>query len=128
MFASHVRYVNDRILGPNRVVAMAECYLANGGDPAHDMFLSPLIAPAHLLAHFPRCFIHVGEVDPLVDDSVLFCKRLRQARADRAVRLHIFPGISHAYMHLGLLLPETRRAIALSIEWLRELFDAGVQH
>jgi hypothetical protein len=124
MFASHVRFVNDRILGPNRVTAMAECYLANGGDPSHDMFLSPLIAPSHLLQRFPRTFIHVGEVDPLIDDSVLFCKRLREARADRPVKLKIFPGISHAYMQLGILLPETQIAVDLTIDWLHELLTA----
>ena len=94
-----------------------------GGDPSRDMFLSPLIAPAALLEHFPRTFIHVGEVDPLIDDSVLFCKRLQDARPSGATtnRLHIFPGISHAYLHLGLLLPETKEAISLTSDWLTEL-------
>lgn len=80
------------------MATMAECYLANGGDPLSDVFLSPLIAPPHLLARLPPCFIHCGEVDPFVDDAVLFAKRLRQAHATRAVKLHLFPGVSHAYM------------------------------
>ena len=92
------------------------------------MSLVSQYSPAALVCCFsrrrvPPCFIHVGEVDPLVDDSVLFARRLRLAAPDRPVKLHIIPGISHAYMHMSVILPEGKQAIQLSIEWLRELLN-----
>ena len=62
---------------------ICQAYLANGGDPFADFYISPLRAPLPLLARFPPLFIHVGEVDPLLDDSVGFVQRVRQAKGVR---------------------------------------------
>lgn len=75
------------------------------------MFASPLLAPDALLRHFPPCFVHVGQVDPLLDDSLSFLDRLRKADPARACdKLLVIPGVSHAYLHVTKLLPEGRES------------------
>lgn len=51
---------------------MALMYLASSPikpDLAKDFYLSPLLAPDHLLAQFPKTYLLCGEKDPLSDDT-----------------------------------------------------------
>jgi len=40
--------------------------------------LSPLVAPAELLRRLPSCAIMASELDPLLDDSIMFTRRLHK--------------------------------------------------
>jgi hypothetical protein len=59
-------------------------YLAASPVPINfkkDYLLSPVVAPDELLARFPKTYLLCGEKDPLVDDTVVFAGRLREAKA-----------------------------------------------
>lgn len=71
-----------------------------------------------------QTYIHVGSVDPLVDDSLRFAERLLFANPSNTVKVHILPKVSHAYMQVVSLLPEAREAVEKSIEWLKEILDS----
>jgi hypothetical protein len=64
----------------------------------------------------PPCYIHCGEVDPLVDDSVLFAQRLRQAKRDRPVKLHIIPGVRFFVTRVCVCVCVY---VCVCIEWMR---------
>jgi len=54
---------------------MALLYIGprNAPDLHSDYHISPIFAPAHMLARFPPVYMSCGERDPLVDDVRPFC-------------------------------------------------------
>jgi hypothetical protein len=71
--------------------AMAILYIGPHRNPdfATDYHLSPILAPAHILAQFPPILMQCGEKDPLVDDTVIFAGRVREAKRARKVELDL---------------------------------------
>jgi hypothetical protein len=65
--------------------AMAILYIGPRLNPDFetDYYISPVLAPAHLLAHFPPVYLICGERDPFVDDTVIFSGRVREAKRAR---------------------------------------------
>ncbi|EST07034.1 Alpha/beta hydrolase fold-3 [Kalmanozyma brasiliensis GHG001] len=75
-------YFQDRIITQGMLRAMAILYIGPRRQPDldHDYFLSPVLAPAHLLAEFPPVLFICGEKDPLCDDTVIMAGRIREAK------------------------------------------------
>ncbi|KGO63725.1 Major facilitator superfamily domain, general substrate transporter [Penicillium expansum] len=141
--SSMITYVHDRILTPEMTRAMIILYIGPHHRPDFntDFFLSPVLAPDALLARFPKTYIMTGERDPLVDDTVVFAGRLRQAklhqfrerqdlgleRANRAfnernhVEVSLIPGISHGFMQMAGFFPDAWKYIHRSADWLENL-------
>lgn len=68
--------------------AMAILYLGLADpDFERDYYVSPILAPAHLLAQFPVLLMTCGEKDPFVDDTVIFAGRVREAK--RALKIQL---------------------------------------
>ena len=114
----------------------------NRPDFATDFLLSPILAPDSLLARFPKVFLLTGERDPLVDDTVIFAGRLRQAHFQRfqerkelglipekerfdegkVVEVMLIPGISHGFLQFVSVFPEGWKYILQCSRWMREVF------
>ncbi|KAJ9057809.1 hypothetical protein DSO57_1019298 [Entomophthora muscae] len=79
---SRMTFFNDRILTHDLMRTMAILYIGplNQPDFHSDYYLSPIVGPEHLLAQFPKTYLICGEVDPMVDDTLLFAGRIRQAK------------------------------------------------
>ncbi|KAE8872675.1 hypothetical protein PTNB73_01826 [Pyrenophora teres f. teres] len=112
-------------------------------DFSTDYLLSPLLAPESLLAKFPKTWMLTGERDPLVDDTLIFAGRLRQAkRADWVaahdlgldwargnfreedwVNVDLIPGISHGFLQFVGVFPEGWRYIYRCGRWITEAFE-----
>ncbi|KAJ6587092.1 Alpha/Beta hydrolase protein [Mycena vulgaris] len=88
---SRTGYFQDRIITPSMMRAMAILYIGPHRNPdfATDYHLSPILAPSHVLAQFPPILVQCGEKDPLVDDSVIFAGRVREAKRARKVELDL---------------------------------------
>ncbi|KAJ6499063.1 Alpha/Beta hydrolase protein [Mycena sanguinolenta] len=86
---SRTGYFQDRVITPSMMRAMAILYIGPHRNPdfATDYHLSPILAPAHILAQFPPILMQCGEKDPLVDDTVIFAGRVREAKRARKVEL-----------------------------------------
>nr|POE46849.1 hormone-sensitive lipase [Quercus suber] len=145
--SSMISYFNDRILSPEMLRAMIILYIGphNRPDFATDYYLSPLLAPEHLLASFPKTYFMTGERDPLVDDTVIFAGRLRQAQFQKFrqrqdlglvpetaefdeadfVQVVLIPGISHGFMQVVSVFEEGREYINQCSRWMREEFAAA---
>lgn len=144
--SSMISYFGDRILTPEMMRAMIILYIGphNRPDFSTDYLLSPLLAPESLLAKFPRTWMLTGERDPLVDDTVIFAGRLRQAKRaewqyakemglDWArgwewaehewVNVDLIPGISHGFLQFVSVFPEGWKYISRCGKWMQEAFD-----
>ncbi|KAJ5565580.1 hypothetical protein N7535_007218 [Penicillium sp. DV-2018c] len=143
--SSMITYVHDRILTPEMTRAMIILYIGPHQRPDFntDYFLSPVLAPDALLARFPKTYIMTGERDPLVDDTVIFAGRLRQAklhqfrerqdlgleRSNRPfnernyIEISLIPGVSHGFMQMAGFFPDAWKYIHRSADWLEALFD-----
>jgi acetyl esterase/lipase len=143
--SSMISYFNDRILTPEMMRAMIILYIGPHHRPdfSTDFLLCPLLAPESLLARFPKTYILTGERDPLVDDTVIFAGRLRQAHRARhidrqelglvrqsrefretdVVEVALIPGISHGFLQFPGIFPEGWKYIHRCSEWMLETFD-----
>ena len=142
--SSMISYTNDRILTPEMMRAMIILYVGphNRPDFSADFLLSPLLAPEALLAEFPKTYFLTGERDPLVDDTVIFAGRLRQAKYNRFVQrkelgllkskdvfderdhveVALIPGISHGFLQFVSIFPEGWKHIFRCARWAEEIF------
>ncbi|KAI7200221.1 hypothetical protein KC324_g2832, partial [Hortaea werneckii] len=143
--SSMISYFNDRILSPEMLRAMIILYIGpyNRPDFATDFLLSPLLAPENLLAYFPKVYLLTGERDPLVDDTVIFAGRLRQAKLQRFqerqelgllpaserfderhhVQVTLIPGISHGFLQFVSVFPDGWKHIAQCSRWMKRAFQ-----
>jgi acetyl esterase/lipase len=143
--SSMISYFNDRILTPEMMRAMIILYIGphNRPDFSTDFLLSPVLAPESLLARFPKTYIITGERDPLVDDTVIFAGRLRQAhravymerqelgligsntpfRESDVVEVTLIPGISHGFLQFPGIFPEGWKYIHRCSDWMLDIFE-----
>ena len=143
--SSMISYFGDRILTPEMMRAMIILYVGpyNRPDFTTDYLLCPAVAPEPLLAKFPKTYILTGERDPLVDDTVIFAGRLRQAKfqlfrerkelgleksnAEFDEREHVevtlIPGISHGFVQFVSIFPEGWKHILRCAQWIEDIFD-----
>ena len=145
--SSMISYFNDRILTPEMMRAMIILYVGPHIRPdfSTDFLLSPLLAPEALLAQFPKTYFLTGERDPLVDDTVIFAGRLRQAKYNLFVQrkelgllkskdefdekdhveVTLIPGISHGFLQFVSVFPEGWNYIFRCVRWMEDIFEAG---
>uniref|UniRef100_K3X0C1 Alpha/beta hydrolase fold-3 domain-containing protein n=1 Tax=Globisporangium ultimum (strain ATCC 200006 / CBS 805.95 / DAOM BR144) TaxID=431595 RepID=K3X0C1_GLOUD len=86
----------------------------------HDPLVSPGLAEDGLLAKFPPTSLVVGDLDPLLDDSVDFYTRLSHLRVQSSLK--IYPGLSHGFLIYGDLVPEAQKAIDESCDRVQTWF------
>ena len=108
-------YSQDPILNYQSLQIVLNSYL---GEKNLDLgktepLVSPAIVSDEILAQFPQTFLMAGDVDPLLDDSTYFFRRLREVNVPTAIR--IYRHLPHGYLNLPAQLPNAPRAI----------FDAG---
>lgn len=143
--SSMISYVHDRMLTPEIMRALIILYIGphNRPDFSADFLLSPVLAPDALLSRFPKTYIITGERDPLVDDTVIFAGRLRQAKLHQFrerqelglekswrtfkekdhVEVSLLPGVSHGFLQMAGLFPESWKHINRCASWIQDLFE-----
>lgn len=142
--SSVMAYTNDRILTPEMMRAMIILYIGphNRPDFSTDFLLSPVLSPEALLARFPKTYFLTGERDPLVDDTVIFAGRLRQAKLRHFqerqelgleksqrifqekdhVEVSLIPAISHGFLQMVGLFPDAWKYVNRCANWIQDLF------
>jgi len=143
--SSIISYFGDRILTPEMMRAMIILYVGpyNRPDFTTDHLLCPAVAPENLLAKFPKTYFLTGERDPLVDDTVIFAGRIRQAKLhlfrERQevglekstaefnekdhVEVTLIPGISHGFVQFVSVFPDGWKHIFRCGNWIQETFS-----
>ncbi|XP_053546850.1 hormone-sensitive lipase isoform X2 [Bombina bombina] len=82
-------------------------------------YMSPLLAPDSMLQGLPPVHIVACALDPMLDDSVMFAKRLRSL--SRPVTLKVVEDLPHGFLSLSQLSRETREATAVCVERIRQI-------
>lgn len=92
------------------------CYLEEGLEDINNPYFATL---SNDLTHdMPATYLCVGDLDPLLDDSLAMHKIL----STHGVRteLEIMPGCLHAYMHYGCMMEEAEHCLRRSAAFLCE--------
>ncbi|XP_061453083.1 hormone-sensitive lipase isoform X2 [Rhineura floridana] len=82
-------------------------------------FMSPLLAPDGMLKGLPPIHIVACALDPMLDDSVMFARRLRAL--GQPVTLRVVQDLPHGFLSLSQLCRETRQASTLCTELIRDI-------
>ncbi|KAM8767071.1 lipase, hormone-sensitive a isoform 1-T1 [Acanthopagrus schlegelii] len=84
-------------------------------------FVSPLLAPNNLLRGLPPVHIVASALDALLDDSVMFAKKLRDM--GQPVSLTVVEDLPHGFLSLSQLAKETEVASEICVEQMRKIFQ-----
>ncbi|XP_011148929.1 hormone-sensitive lipase isoform X2 [Harpegnathos saltator] len=86
-----------------------------------DPFLSPYLASDDTLVHLPPIKLLSLQLDPCLDDSVMFARKLRSL--GNKVTLDILPGLPHGFLNLLLVSKEAAEATDLCATRIKELLE-----
>ncbi|XP_076864108.1 lipase, hormone-sensitive a [Brachyhypopomus gauderio] len=86
----------------------------------YNPFVSPLLAPDCLLQGLPPVHLVASALDALLDDSVMFAKKLRSI--GQPVTLTVVEDLPHGFLSLSQLSKETQEASRICVERIREVF------
>ncbi|XP_038581555.1 lipase, hormone-sensitive a [Micropterus salmoides] len=84
-------------------------------------FVSPVLAPNNLLRGLPPVHIVASALDALLDDSVMFAKKLRDM--GQPVSLTVVEDLPHGFLSLSQLAKETEVAAEICVEQMRKIFQ-----
>ncbi|XP_076753016.1 hormone-sensitive lipase isoform X1 [Xylocopa sonorina] len=84
-----------------------------------DPYLSPYLASDHFLAQLPPIKMLTLELDPCLDDSVMFARKLRFLGV--LVTLDILPGLPHGFLNLTPVSKEASDGSDLCVQRIQEL-------
>ncbi|XP_077600211.1 lipase, hormone-sensitive a [Stigmatopora nigra] len=84
-------------------------------------FVSPLLAPDSLLRGLPPIHLVAPALDALLDDSVMFAKKLRDL--GQPISLTVVEDLPHGFLSLLQLSKETEVAAGICLEKIREIFQ-----
>jgi len=103
----------DLLLNKEWVKSMAGMFLGEKGSP-RDPYANPLYAD---LKDFPSVYMHVGDDEVLLDDSIRLADLARKAGVD--VSLDIFPNMQHSFQMTAGRAPEADDSIARFTAWVK---------
>jgi epsilon-lactone hydrolase len=89
-------------------------YYIGPNDPGHP-WISPLYGD---LQGLPPILIQVGDHEILLDDSVRFAKKAKDAGVD--IELHVWEGMVHCFPLLAPMFPEATQAYAETISYIQK--------
>ncbi|XP_029039585.1 hormone-sensitive lipase [Osmia bicornis bicornis] len=84
-----------------------------------DPFLSPYLAADNLLAKLPPVTMLTMELDPCLDDSIMFARKLRLLGV--LVTLDVLPGLPHGFLNLIPVSKEASEGSDLCVKRIQEL-------
>jgi acetyl esterase len=114
---SHERYAEGLVLEKEGIAWFFSQYVRGDGD-REDWRFAPLLAPD--VDGVAPVWIGLAELDPLVDEGVLYADKLRMAGV--AVDLEIYHGVTHEFIKMGRAIPEAKRAQADATRALKNAF------
>ena len=98
-------------------------HYVNRPEDLEHPYVSPLRAES--LAGLPRTLLICAEIDPLLDDSIEYARRLEQAGVP--VEMRVYPGMFHGFWRMAGVLAEARQALNLAGERMRQVMASWPQ-
>ncbi|KAF8354708.1 hosl-1 [Pristionchus pacificus] len=88
-------------------------------DVPRDPLISPMYATDEMLRQLPPTFLIGCHLDPLLDDTIAFARKLRAAGGDvRSVDL--IPSVPHGFLNFTLMSPECRDGAKLCLVRIKQ--------
>uniref|UniRef100_A0A914Q949 Hormone-sensitive lipase n=1 Tax=Panagrolaimus davidi TaxID=227884 RepID=A0A914Q949_9BILA len=95
-------------------------------DLPRDPLISPMYASSELLRQLPPFYFVGCHLDPLLDDTIMFARKLRDS-GGTVRRLDIFDFIPHGFLNFTLVSPDCREGSRLVIQRIKEAFFSETQ-
>ncbi|XP_058807221.1 hormone-sensitive lipase isoform X2 [Phymastichus coffea] len=86
-----------------------------------DPHLSPYRTSEELLKRLPPVKVLSLDLDPCLDDCVMFSKRLK--KLGKPVTLDILPGLPHGFLNLAVVSKEAHEGSLICVKRIRELLE-----
>jgi acetyl esterase len=119
---SHRQFASGYVLDAEQIQWFFNHYLRNAAD-REDWRFAPLLASD--VDRVAPAWIGLAELDPLVDEGVLYGDKLRAAGV--AVELEIYRGVTHEFIKMGRVIVEARTAHLHAAQALRKGFDTSAR-
>ncbi|XP_041373869.1 hormone-sensitive lipase-like [Gigantopelta aegis] len=88
---------------------------------ARNPYMSPLLAPSHMLQTLPHVCLVACHLDPILDDSVMFAKKLH--RLGKSVDLHLIDNLPHGFLNFALVSKEAKQASDVCVAKIRKVLN-----
>uniref|UniRef100_A0A7E4VSK6 Hormone-sensitive lipase n=1 Tax=Panagrellus redivivus TaxID=6233 RepID=A0A7E4VSK6_PANRE len=88
-----------------------------------DPLISPMYASDDLLKQLPPCWFVACHLDPLLDDTIMFARKLRKA-AGQVKRVDLLDSVPHGFLNFTLVSPDCREGSKLCVSRIREALGA----
>ncbi|KRX49192.1 Hormone-sensitive lipase, partial [Trichinella murrelli] len=109
---------NDPVSNRKRLQTSSTSDSGSGIFADGDPLLSPWLATDELLRNLPPTSVVACHLDPLLDDSISFCKKLRRANVPHT--LDLIESLPHGFMNLMSFSKECRLATQLCLRRIKE--------
>jgi acetyl esterase len=114
---SHQQFAEGFVLEEAQIIWFFDHYVRSHAD-RDDWRFAPLNAPD--VDGVAPAWIGLAELDPLVDEGVMYGDKLRTAGVH--VDLEIYRGVTHEFIKMGRVIPEAQVAHAHAAQALRKAF------
>ncbi|KAL4228425.1 hypothetical protein ACF0H5_011472 [Mactra antiquata] len=108
-----------KLFSVQRKIAQSPIKLFRHLPIVKNMYMSPLLAPDDLLSDLPPVHLTACHFDPLLDDSVMFAKKLSKLGAP--VTLKVFDNLPHGFLCFSDASVEARNASMFCIEKIQSV-------
>ena len=115
---SHQRFAEGFVLEEAQITWFFNHYVRSRAD-RDDWRFAPLNAPD--VDGVAPAWIGLAELDPLVDEGVMYGDKLRASSVH--VDLEIYRGVTHEFIKMGRVIPEAKVAHAQAAQALRNAFS-----
>ena len=115
---SHREFARGLVLESAQITWFFDLYVRTAAD-RDDWRFSPLNAPD--VENVAPAWIGLAELDPLVDEGVMYADKLRAAGV--AVDIEIYRGVTHEFIKMGRVIAEAHSAHADAANALRNAFQ-----
>ncbi|XP_033730762.1 hormone-sensitive lipase-like, partial [Pecten maximus] len=88
-------------------------------------YMSPMVAPDEMLASLPPLYLVGCHLDPLLDDSVMFARKLRSL--GRTVDLHMIEDLPHGFLNFSLVSAEAKLGSDVLVDKIRKVFHSSLK-
>lgn len=128
---SRINSFEDPILYPTLLLMCLEEYLGYNQLTQYNPLASPLLLTEAFVGGaaddqrfpiaWPKTIVVIGKKDPLYDDSLRLCERMASSNVN--FHCEIYRNLSHGFLSVDQLVPQSKQAIEDSIGFIRDLID-----
>ncbi|CAL2049951.1 unnamed protein product [Caenorhabditis brenneri] len=93
--------------------------LVSAGTVPRDPLISPMYADNETICQLPPCYFMACHMDPLLDDTISFAGKLRDA-GGKVMSVDLLSSVPHGFLNFTLISPECKKSGQVCIGRLKE--------